>query len=425
MKEVKIKLVNPELIEVKEKYIFVYGSLGSGKSTTIAHKIIKEALTHPKSRILITRKTMPSMKITVIPLFLEELDKCQIKYEFLSGDKIIKFQNKSIIYFYPMYLSGGKRSERIKSATFDYIWVEEATEFSFDDFRKLNDRLRGQVGRRQMILSFNPPKRTTNAIYKWYDLQKKYEKKHREKKVRKFHFHILDNPFLPNDYIELVELLKDYDVNKYKRFYLGEWGVESVEALIYTNWEIREMMRRPEVDYWVGGVDFGYNNPSVFLMIGIRKKSKEVFVWKELYKRELTNRQFIDLIKKNLSEWKVYYHQEKFPIFCDSAEPARIEEMRKEGLNSFSSEKDVEKGIDTLKTTKIYINTDCINTMSEIKEYEWAKDKDGNILDVPVKFNDHAMDAMRYGVYTYMTKGKREVFFGFIKEDKVVMIGGR
>jgi phage terminase large subunit len=36
-----------------------------------------------------------------------------------------------------------------------------------------------------------------------------------------------------------------------------------------------------------------------------------------------------------------------------------------------------------------------------MKSYKWKEDKNGLILDEPVKFKDHLMDAMRYAIYTF------------------------
>ena len=80
-KEVTIEVINPEVIEYREKYLFVYGSRGSGKSTTVAHKIINHALEYPKSKILVTRKTLPSLRVTAMRILLEELNKYQVPYK--------------------------------------------------------------------------------------------------------------------------------------------------------------------------------------------------------------------------------------------------------------------------------------------------------------------------------------------------------
>jgi len=45
--------------------------------------------------------------------------------------------------------------------------------------------------------------------------------------------------------------------------------------------------------------------------------------------------------------------------------------------------------------------------LKEIQTYSWRTDRQGNILEQPVKFNDHAMDAIRYAVYTWHPLSQR------------------
>jgi phage terminase large subunit len=91
-------------------------------------------------------------------------------------------------------------------------------------------------------------------------------------------------------------------------------------------------------------------------------------------------------------------------LFCDSAEPNRIEEIRRAGFNAFLSDKDVRKGIDTIKSKKIYITKRSTNLLKEYRGYSWKTTVDGAILDEPVRINDDALCAMRYGVHTYIAK---------------------
>jgi phage terminase large subunit len=88
-------------------------------------------------------------------------------------------------------------------------------------------------------------------------------------------------------------------------------------------------------------------------------------------------------------------------IYCDSSESNRIEEFKKAGFNVFTSNKSVKDGIDFIKTCKIYSNTENVNINKEVLSYCYKQDKDGNIFDEPIKFNDHAMDAIRYAIYSH------------------------
>ncbi len=48
-----------------------------------------------------------------------------------------------------------------------------------------------------------------------------------------------------------------------------------------------------------------------------------------------------------------------------------------------------------------YIDYNSPNLLEEIQGYKWKVDKDENVLDEPVKFRDHLMDARRYA-YEWM-----------------------
>ena len=63
------------------------------------------------------------------------------------------------------------------------------------------------------------------------------------------------------------------------------------------------------------------------------------------------------------------------------------------------------EGIDFVKRFKLHIHPRCVNTIKEIQGYSYRKDRNGNILDEPVKAFDHAMDAMRYAIYSHLRDG--------------------
>ena len=99
-------------------------------------------------------------------------------------------------------------------------------------------------------------------------------------------------------------------------------------------------------------------------------------------------------------------------IYADSAEPKSIEEVHREGFNIKPCEKgadSVRAGIDYLQALKIHIVDGSENISTEARGYVRKTDKDGNYLPVPIDYNDHAMAAVRYGIYTHCKKKS----FGF------------
>ena len=92
------------------------------------------------------------------------------------------------------------------------------------------------------------------------------------------------------------------------------------------------------------------------------------------------------------------------PVYCDSAEPKSIQEVSNRGINALPCMKgtdSVRAGIDFLKSLKIHIIEGSENIIKEQRSYVWQKDKNGDSIKKPISINNHAMDAVRYGIYTH------------------------
>ncbi len=362
------------------KIYVIYGGAGSGKSYTVTQFLIaRRLLRYKNKRLLVTRKYNPSLKQTAYSLMLEWLQKFKVKYEEKKSEQLINLPNGSEILF-----RGMDDAEKIKSSEFNYIWMEEATEFTMQDFLQLRLRLRrANAGQRnQMFLTFNP-------VSSWVT---DHFLKQEQEDVGILQTTYKDNiRFLDDDYVKALEDLANQDLSFYQIYALGQ--VAELKNKVYNNYVVVKDLPS-SYDEIIYGVDFGYNNPSVILEIGI--KDGNIYIIKELYKTHLTNSELIE-------EMKTFVHANS-DVYADAAEPDRIKEIEQAGFNIYHAKKEVKNGIDFLKRKKIYIHENCTNTIEEIKNYKYKEDRQGNVLEEPVKFNDHAMDAMRYAVYTHETK---------------------
>jgi len=343
------------------------GGSRSSKTYSIAQLFLIAALKQKDQVFSIVRKTLPSLRASAMRDFFdimksagiykeERHNKTELIYRFPSGSEIEFFSTDQ-----PRKVRGRKRK---------YLWMNEANDFTLEDFRQLTMRTTGQV-----FLDYNP-----SDMFHWiYD----HVLIRDDTKIIKSTYK--DNPFLEKTIIQEIERYKGLDDNYWRIYGLGECGIS--ETTIYKNWHYCDKL--PECDEIIYGLDFGYNNPSALVKIGI--KDKETY-WKEmLYESYLTNSQLIEKLKTMEIGNKV--------IYCDSAEPQRIEELKKAGFNAKPSDKDVSKGIDTVKSQKMYITKDSVNLQKEVKSYSW-KQKDDQVLDEPVKANDHLLDAGRYAIHT-------------------------
>lgn len=375
------------LMQLKKRKLFLVGGAGSGKSYAIAQHLILNKLVKEKNiRILVTRKTLPSLRASAYLLFMDLIKKYKIPHVLNKSELTLKVSSSTVMF------KGLDDPEKIKSADFNYIWGEEATDFNHADYMQLNLRLRrkNDNAENQCYFSFNP-------VDELSFLKKTVEMPSDEMAVNYTTYK--DNAFLGKEYIKEIENLKNQDETYYKIYALGQWATP--KNIVYTNWDIIEEL--PEApDETIYGLDFGYNNPTA--LVRILAKDQEYYEEECLYDSELTNEDLIQLLRDIIPN-------KNDCIYADCAEPNRIEEIKRAGYNIHPSDKSVKDGIDFVKRAKIHIHKNSANLIKEKRSYKWKEDKDGNVLDEPLKYADHIMDAERYALYTHFNKPELSIRF--------------
>jgi len=378
---VKIKKFWDYLDSTKKRINVLYGGAGSGKSYQLAlFMLFKKFIAERNKSILIVRKTMPSLRISAYKLILSLISQYSLdRYLPIDHHKTsatLRFRDNEINFM------GLDDPEKIKSAEWNYIWAEEATDLSLMDYQQLNLRLRRQTdGINQMFLSLNP----IDAFH-WINTEL-LEKPNED--LSSLHSTYKDNKFLPDEYTRELEKLKEQDFTLYQIYAQGVWGV--LQNLIYSNYDV--LTRFPDAfDEIIYGYDFGFTNPSAVVEIGIR--DGDYYLQEQLYEAGLTSSAFVDRlgalgINKDACQ------------YGDSNRADYIDEIYSAGYNVRGAEKgagSVINGIDTVKKYKIHIHADSANLLKEIRGYKFKEDRLGRVIDEPVKFNDHLMDAMRYAI---------------------------
>lgn len=198
-----------------------------------------------------------------------------------------------------------------------------------------------------------------------------------------------DNPHLGEEQVKEIERLEQEDENYWQIYGLGLKGKNS--GNVYNHWKIvPEFLDYSSWDYFYG-MDFGYNAPTGLVKIYTRAN---VSVWEEvIYKTHLTTPDMIKLLRDNNVNTKKM-------IYGDSADSRAIAEISQAGFQITQSIKDVLPGIRHVQSRELFITKGSTNILKELKTYKWKVDKNGIIQDEPVKFQDHLLDAGRYGDYT-------------------------
>ena len=438
MIDIDVPMTKPQrkwLGETADEFL-VEGSAGSGKTIFACYKVIFYALQYHHASIYVYRKTLPSLKRTawkeirniLYGIIIEKDDKGRVLktlYDLCHENKTegtIEFPNGSMIYFGALDEIG-----KVRSINADLIYCEQAEELLDTAFyTELILRLgRGEVSKRgegysQMMLVVQPESEE-HWIYKryheFYDAINEFEDEKQEVETHNLHhpddlwdyrdydtllqsikkrrvtahFHYEDNDFLPQFQKDKYKALKNEDYDLWLRYSAGKWG--KLTDIIYPNFDTQV---RDNFDFYSFGADFGFNNPSAFLLLGWY--DNEVYVIDEVYETKLTNTELIEKCTDMLFENKLL-PQHLSTGYGDKAEPDRIKEFNQAGYPMIGGVKDVNAKITTTKQTKIHIHPRCVNTIKEIKGYKYRKNRDGITTDEPIKFDDHAMDALGYGVY--------------------------
>ena len=375
------------LYKNQSRYMLMYGGAGSGKSVFAVQKLLKRILVERNHKVWVLRKVARTSRESTFALFKNIIHSWGIGYHtrIKEGDIHINFPsfNSSIIF------GGADDVEKVKSiAGITIIWMEELTEYTEKDFNQIDLRLRGKTEYyKQIIGTFNPD------LSKGAWIKRRFFDKVNEK-ATVLHSVASHNKHIDEEYLNILDGIED---ETYRKIYkLGLWALS--KGIIY-----QPFKRIKECDIPIHGVekiyglDFGYNHQTALTEITV--KDKQVYIKELLYETHLTNN---DLIEK----MKTLIFDKRCVIYCDAAEPDRIEEISRAGFNAYPAYKvagSVKNGIDFVKSihSNIFVSEYSANFFTESGIYKWLELKDGTITDKPVDYMDHLMDSFRYAIYTH------------------------
>lgn len=240
------------------------GGLGSGKSYALIKELEMLAIEHPGIPMAMYRKTLPSLRDSTLHEFKTHVDEELGKWR--ERDVQHRFHNGSFLNF-----RGLDEESKAKSTNYAVVVMEEAEEFSFSDFERLNERVRAmrkEGDKREkfplkLILLLNPVDES-HWIYKEFVDNAEIWRAAGGLLVQ--HFSTYDNiDNLPPGYIEKVSAGKNPE--EVARYIHGQWGTivkgESVYGkLLNPDIHLRRFERFPGQTL-LRGWDFGFNHPAV------------------------------------------------------------------------------------------------------------------------------------------------------------------
>jgi len=368
----------PAILAATTRYVVLQGGTRSSKTISLAQALMLLSGRSTGEIFSVARKTLPALRISAMRDFYKILNNAGGEF----GDYPSLYSEASHSKGLNTYETNGNTIEfmsvddpqKKRGSGRNRLWINEANELTEDDARQLFMRTTGQI-----YLDFNPSESPEHWIHQnILSLP--------PDKVTVIHSTYLDNPFLPQEQIDEIERLKDQDPVAWSVFGLGKWA--QLRGKIYTRWSKGETFPRGEA---VHGVDFGHTVPTS--VVKIRLEDNTLY-WQEIvYETNLTNTDLIQRLKaEGVPRGAILY--------CDASEPDRIEELRRAGYDARPAKKDVMTGIDFCRRYQIVL-VNSPNIVKEISGYKMKQNAQGDVLDEPLKYNDHAMDAGRYGTFTH------------------------
>ena len=201
--------------------------------------------------------------------------------------------------------------------------------------------------------------------------------------------------WLGQQFIDEAEHLKATDERAYQHEYLGI--PVGTGGNVFDNLELREITDEEiaQFDRIYQGVDWGwFPDPFAFIRLHYDRARETIYLMDEIYQNKLTNEASGNIIIQR--GYKDAY------ITCDSAEPKSVTDYRAMGLPAKAAVKgprSVDYGMKWLQRRKIVIDRKRTpNAYNEFVNYEYERNKDGDIISGYPDANNHLIDATRYAL---------------------------
>ena len=352
------------LLESKSRVVHCLGGTRSGKSFGILQFLIVKGLESTQT-ITVVRKTIPSLKRTVIKDFIDILKGLDIWNEsnWNVSDRTYKLGESTIQFI------NTDEPEKLRGVKSSLLFIDEATEVDEESAFQLGIRTSGKI-----IYAYNPTVSPMHWLRQMQDCER-YVTTYR------------DNPYLPQEMVKAIEDLQYTNEKKYKIYGKGEYA-ENDKAIFQF-----DVIDDTDGEFLAFGFDFGYSNDPNSL-VAIYKKGDELHLEELLYETKLVTSDIVERLKRLEID-------KSHEIFADSSEPRLIEEIYRSGFNIKPVVKgpdSIRFGISVMQNYKIKVLKNSQNLINELYGYEYITDKYGYVTDKPQDFMNHAIDAARYAV---------------------------
>lgn len=382
----------------KYEAIICDGAIRSGKSSIMMWAFVKwGTMNFDGQRFAICGKSVDScIKNVIQPFLAMSLARETYRLRWRRIDKVLEVQNGNTTNLFEVF--GGKDESSfalIQGRTLAGVLLDEV---ALQPRSFVEQALaRCSVSGSRFWFNCNPGPPSHWFYQEWIKQTERHKALH-------LHFLLEDNPALDP---EIVERYKNtYAGVFYRRYILGEWCV--ADGLVYPMFDKAKHIATEQHSggvYYIS-IDYGTLNPTAMGLWQLRNGKavmlKEYYYDGRKQKRQKTDEEYAD----DLEAFAEGYQIER--VIVDPSAASFKETLRRRGKFAvMDANNAVLDGIrltgSLLLAGRILFDASCENTFDEFGSYCWDEKKE---TDAVVKESDHAMDMIRYFVYTIM---RREV----------------
>jgi len=375
----------------------VQGGTSAGKTYAILPILIDIAAKSAFSEISVVAESIPHLKRGAMKDFKKIMYETGRWFEdrWNATDFKYTFGNGSQIEFF-----SADNDAKLRGARRDWLYMNEANNMTFHAYTELASRTKKGV-----YLDWNP----TNPF--WF-----HDELINDSDVDFLIINYLDNEACPESALNFILKAKkkadkgsSFWTNWYRVYGMGEIG--SLDGVVFNNWQQCDAIPK-EADFIAYGLDWGFTNDPTALIEAYRHDGK-IYVNELLYQTKLTNSEIVGRLKQ-------YEINTAQCIVADSAEPKSIQDISNAGFYIEAARKgpdSVKASIDRLQQYDLRITKTSLNLIKELRQYRWAKDREGRPLNAPEDIMNHAIDALRYIGLNKLSQFENSGNYSFAEDD--------
>ncbi len=373
------------------------GGRGSAKSSYASIEGILTLVDHPEIHGVVMRKVSNTLRTTAYAQYVWAITVLGLYDKFKCTTQpmeITYLPTGQKIMFFGADDPGKIKSIKVPFGYIGYLHLEELDQFAGEEeVRNIEQSVLRGGDIAIEIKTFNPPRTKDNWANKYCLVEKPGQLIHTST------YQTTPPEWLGQRFLDDAEYLKQLNYAAYEHEYLGV--ANGTGGNVFDNVTIRDITddEITNFDRLYYGIDWGWMpDPFAWGKMYFNAAQRKLYVFDEYVINKQSNKETADYLveEKGITGGDM--------IIADSAEPKSINDYKSYGLYCVPVEKkpgSVNYRMKWMQSlTEIVIDSGrCPNAASEFLNYEYERDKDGNIISGYPDKNNHMIDAVSYGMF--------------------------